>query len=160
MIKKVLAAVKAKLDPEKPDWIVCAEKELGEKEVHGGENPRILEYFKATTLHATEDEVSWCSAFVNWVMMTCGYERSHLAAARSWLGTGTPLKGFKKYAIVIFKRGGSPWQGHVAFALEDNGDTITCLGGNQSDMVCIKRFKKANVIGYRWPVKQVETKVG
>lgn len=136
----------------KPDWIKIAEKELGVHEVRGGENPRIIEYHSKTTLKATEDEVSWCAAFVNWVLDQCNMERSHSAAARSFLGCGEVLPGFKQYAIVVFKRGNSPWQGHVAFAIADHGDTIKVLGGNQSDSVCYAHYPKNKVLGYRWPV--------
>lgn len=135
-----------------PPWIRVAQREIGVKEVRGGENPRIIEYHAATTLKATEDEVAWCSSFVNWVCKQCHLERSHSAAARSWLGYGKALPGFKKYAIVVFKRGNSSWQGHVAFVMKDNGDgTIQVLGGNQSDQVCYANYSKASVLGYRWP---------
>ena len=80
-----------------PKWIEIVKKELGQKEVRGGENTRIIEYHKTTTLQATEDEVSWCSAFVNWVMMKAKCHRTHSAAARSWLqsDSGEHLKKFK-----------------------------------------------------------------
>lgn len=135
----------------KPKWIEIAEKELGVSERRGGENPRIIEYHKATTLKASEDEVAWCSSFVNWVMMKSGYERTHSAAARSWLQLEKRLPKFEKYAIVIFKRGNSSWQGHVGFAIEERGDYIRCLGGNQGDKVSYALYPKSKVLGYRWP---------
>ena len=153
MIRSMFENIKEAVSPSPiPPWIRVAQREVGVKEVRGGEHPRILEYHSKTSLKATEDEVSWCSSFVNWVMWKCGMERSGSAAARSWLGYGKTLPGFKKYAIVVFKRGNSSWKGHVAFALKDNGDgTIQCLGGNQSDSVCYSNYSKASVIGYRWP---------
>lgn len=151
MIQKIKSLI---IKPAKPSWIVLAEHEIGTHEVRGGENPRILEYHSATALHATEDEIAWCSSFVNWCMMKCGYERSHQANARSWLGYGTTLKSFKKYAIVIFKRGNNNWQGHVSFAIEDDGERIKCLGGNQSNAVRYSYYRRSDVIGYRWPVKE------
>lgn len=138
----------------KPDYIQIAEKEIGVHETRGGETKRILEYHAATKLKATEDEVSWCSSFVNWVMKQAGYEGTHSAAARSWLQFGSS-KTFEKFSIVVFKRGNSPWQGHVAFAIEDLGSHIRVLGGNQSDQVCYANYLKANVLGYVKPHKEV-----
>jgi uncharacterized protein (TIGR02594 family) len=137
----------------KPDFVVLAEGELGVKEKVGGEHPRIIEYHKATTLKASEDEVAWCSSFMNWLMMKCGYERTHSAAARSWLSVGQKLKGFEKYSIVVFKRGNSSWQGHVAIAIEETAAGIRVLGGNQSNSVSYATYKKADVLGYFRPKK-------
>lgn len=155
-MRQLLSRIKEAVSPAPiPIWIRVAQREIGVKEIRGGEHPRILEYHSKTTLRATEDEVSWCSSFMNWVCWKCGLERSHSAAARSWLGYGKTLPGFKKYAIVILKRGNSSWQGHVAFAMKDNGNgTIQCLGGNQSDSVCYANYSKSAVLGYRWPVPE------
>lgn len=152
---KVEALNEALFPSPLPSWIQVAKREIGIKEIRGGEHPRIIEYHSKTTLQATEDEISWCSSFVNWVMWKCKMERSGSAAARSWLGYGKRLPGFKKYAIVVFKRGNSSWQGHVAFAIKDNGNgTIQVLGGNQSDQVCYANYLKTNVLGYVWPIPE------
>jgi len=137
---------------QEPNWITIAKGELGTHEVRGGENPRIIEYHSATTLKAKEDEISWCSSFVNWVLKKAGYKITGSAAARSWLQYGPVSKVFKKHAIVVFKRGTSPWQGHVAFAIADKGTHIKVLGGNQSDQVCYAQYPKANVLGYLTPI--------
>src|SRR5262245_39966632 len=50
-------------------WYQVALEELahGVAEIAGPEsNPRILEYHASCTLHATNDDVAWCSAFANW----------------------------------------------------------------------------------------------
>ena len=160
-IQNLITKLPVEKDPEtidpvsgKPKWIVIAEKEVGVKERTGGENKRILEYHDATSLNASEDEIAWCSSFVNWVMRECGMERTNSAQARSWLQFKNDKK-FKKHAIVIFKRGNSKWQGHVGFALEDKGDAIRVLGGNQGNSVSISSYKKSDVLGYVWPKKDV-----
>jgi uncharacterized protein (TIGR02594 family) len=148
----MLAKIKESISPAPiPKWIRTAQREIGVREIRGGETKRIIEYHAATTLKATEDEISWCSSFVNWVFAECLMERTHSAAARSWLGWGKKQSGFRKYAVVVFKRGNSPWMGHVAFAMEDRGDFIQVLGGNQGDKVCYANYAKANVLGYFWP---------
>lgn len=147
-IKSLVSAPKAA-----PDYVALAMGEVGVRERSGGENPRIIEYHQATTLRATEDEIAWCASFINWVLMKTGYERSHSAAARSFLGVPTKLKGFEKYAIVVFKRGNSSWQGHVAIALEQTKTHVRCIGGNQSNAVSIASYSKADVLAYIRPKK-------
>ena len=34
---------------------------------------------------------------------------------------------------------------------QDKNGNLIVLGGNQSDMVCIKPFERSRVLGYRWP---------
>lgn len=142
-----------------PPWIRIAQREIGVHEWIGRENPRIIEYHKATTLRATEDEVAWCSSFMNWVMAQCNMERSHSAAARSWLGYGRRLTGFKKYSIVVLKRGNSSWQGHVAFAMELKNGYVYCLGGNQSNKVGYANYREADVLAYLWPKPETGAEV-
>lgn len=143
--------------PAIPVWIQVAKREIGVREVRGGENPRIIEYHSKTSLKATEDEVPWCSSFVNWVCWKCELERSGSAAARSWLGYGKRLPGFRKYAIVVLRRGNSSWQGHVGFAMADLGNRIQVLGGNQADKVGYANYPKSDVLSYLWPAPESAT---
>lgn len=156
MIETFKQMVGLKLKP-KPDYILIAEKEIGVAEVPGkGSNPRILDYHKATKLKATDDAVSWCSSYVNWVLQKAGYKSTHSAAARSWLQSdvGVPLKKFEPYCVCVFARGNSAWQGHVGFGVEDLGDRIRVLGGNQSDKVGYVFMPKSKLLGMLRPVKQ------
>lgn len=144
--------------PVIPDYIEIAISQLGVHEVPGpGDNPKIVEYHSATSLGSKDDEVAWCSAFVNWCLMKTGYQRSHSAAARSWLAHGKPLGHFKPYCIVVFERGDSVWQGHVAFGISDLGQYIRVLGGNQSDGVTYANYPKSRVLAYLEPVKLAAT---
>lgn len=140
------------ISPYMPPWMPFAIRELGIKEVHGPKhNPRILEYFQATNLKASDDETPWCSAFANWCMLKSGITGSGKANARSWLLWGSQIKKAPPYGcIVVLKRGKSEWQGHVGFLVFDGSDRIMVLGGNQSDRVSIAAFKKSDVLGYRW----------
>lgn len=141
------------MSDESEKWISIAKGEMGTHEVSGPKsNPRILEYNKFTLLDATSDEVSWCSSFVNWCMVQAGFKGTKSALARSWLNWGNDLKIAKLGCVTVFKRGNSPWQGHVGFYVgEGAGDTLRILGGNQSDQVCVETFSKKQVLGYRWP---------
>lgn len=151
MIEKLKGYKEAVLPTVLPPWIRIAKTQIGVHETRNGETKRIIEYHATTTLKATEDEVAWCSAFVNWVMMKAGIERTHSAAARSWLGWGKRSKYFTKYAVVVLARGNSSWQGHVGFAIDDLGDSIRVLGGNQGNAVSYAIYPKKRVLGYMWP---------
>ena len=126
-----------------------AKGEIGVKEVRGGENPRILEYDACTSLHATDDETPWCSAFVNWCCKQAGIEGTGLANARSWLKWGKELGKPVEGCIVILKRPPNPASGHVAFFVRQQGDMVELLGGNQGDQVKLSWFHAADVLGYR-----------
>ncbi|MGQ9921950.1 MAG: NlpC/P60 family protein, partial [Desulfobacca sp.] len=135
-------------------WLKIARQELGVKESPGsGDNPRVVEYLKSTTLGRPDnenDETPWCSAFVNWVLKQAGVEpRTNSAWARSWLNWGVATDDPIPGTIVVFARGQNA--GHVAFYLDEDEDRIQVLGGNQGNAVTIAWFSKANLLGYREP---------
>lgn len=135
------------------NWMTIAFNEMGQTEVPGeGDNPRILEYHKATSLAATEDEISWCSSFVNWVMKQSGHGGTDSAAARSWLKYGESVK--PRYGAITVLWRGSPdgWQGHVGFLHDFNDKNVVLLGGNQRDSVSIQAFPRSRVLDFRWPL--------
>ncbi|WPJ72163.1 baseplate central spike complex protein [Salmonella phage CRW-SP2] len=138
-------------DAEK--WMTIARGELGVKEYSGkfNNNPRILEYHKTTSLGASEDEVSWCAAFVGWVLLQAGFTSTRSALARSYLTWGSALSAPRYGAVVVFRRGNNPTFGHVAFVQKFDDNYVWCLGGNQSDSVKVSRFSRSSVLGYRWP---------
>lgn len=96
---------------------------------------------------------AWCAAAVNAAERAAGNKGNGKLNARSFLTYGTPikLKDAKKGDIVIFERGGSTWQGHVAYLDGIEGNTIRTLGGNQSDAVTIGWYPKSRLLGIRRP---------
>ena len=141
-------------------------KEIGVAEVPGREhNPRILEYHATTSLHATADEVPWCSAFLNWVFASVGIQGTASAAAASWLFWGKKLDFPTFGSVVVLARAGltpAAYEGlragaegyppaHVGIVVRDEGEWIAVVGGNQGDRVKVSKFPKARVIGYRFP---------
>lgn len=140
-----------------PKWYELATGELGTQEVVGkGNNPRILDYHKATGLAASEDEISWCGSFVAWCMSGAGvpYNKGDAAAARSWLKWGRELKEPTLGCVVIFwRQSPTSWQGHVGFyaGKTPDGKKILVLGGNQSNRVSIAPYDADRVLGFRWP---------
>ena len=133
-----------------PDWLPIARAEVSVRELPGPEhNPRIIGYHATTTLRATTDETAWCSAFVNWCVTQAGHRGTNSAAARSWLTWGRSLAEPAVGSIAVFRRGGSPASGHVAFFLERRGSGIMVLGGNQSNGVRVSSYPAQDLLGYR-----------
>lgn len=138
-----------------PIWMARARREIGVKERPGQKhNSRILEYHNATRLHAAEDEVPWCSAFVCWVMEGSDIASTRSAAARSWLTWGEKLDAPRPGCVVVLSRQSTdnPKSAHVGFYVGDDGDSIRVLGGNQANQVCVRPYAKDRVLGYRWPL--------
>lgn len=137
-----------------PPWFEKAEEELAHhvcEEPGPRNNPRILEYHAATSLHADADEIPWCSAFTNWCMRESGIRGTNSAAARSWLSWGSALNEPMIGCVTVIRRGANPALGHVGFYVGEEHGKVCILGGNQHDCVCLAWFAKADVIGYRWP---------
>lgn len=141
---------------ERAPWMRIALGEQGQREIAGAAaNPRILEYHATTTLRATSDEVAWCSAFVNWVLVLAGYRATKSAMARSWLGGGERVSQPEYGDIVVFRRpGGGPQAGHVGFYVGSGFGFVEVLGGNQGDQVCVSKYSATDVIGFIRPEKE------
>ena len=94
----------------------------------------------------------WCAAFINACEKLAGKNPPMKLNARSFLqyGAKIDLKNAKRGDIVIFSRGGSTWQGHVAYldGIEPDG-IIRTLGGNQSDSVSIGWYRAERLLGVR-----------
>lgn len=104
------------------------------------------------------DSTPWCAAIVNATERAVGNAGTGKLNARSFLNYGikVELKDAKKGDILIFTRGGSTWQGHVTYLdgiEQGQGGRILlrCLGGNQSDSVCVGWYPKERLIGVRRP---------
>lgn len=134
-----------------PSWVPIAFAEYDEREVRGGENPRIIEYHAATTLRASEDEVPWCSAFACWVMETASYESTRSARARSWLDYGQACGPRFGALAVLWRESPDSASGHVGFLMGRRDGTVYLLGGNQGDRVKVSPYPESRVLAYRWP---------
>jgi uncharacterized protein (TIGR02594 family) len=129
-----------------------AQGEIGTKEWAKGDNPEVVEYYaESGNAGIKQDSVAWCAAFVGAMLKRAGIKGTGKLNARSYLDWGVVVdrKNAKVGDVVIFKRGNSTWQGHVAFFVSDNGDTISVLGGNQSDGVNVSKYKASQLLGFR-----------
>lgn len=135
-----------------PRWVLNAQNELGVTEIEGPKaNGTILEYFKAAKYKTTDDETPWCAAFVCWCLEKAGVKSPQSAWSLSFLNWGVQLGGPKLGCVAVLRRGLDPNKGHVGFVVGYTAFTITLLGGNQGNKVCVKTYPRAVVRGYRWP---------
>jgi len=107
-----------------------------------------------------DDDVPWCSAFVNYVTWLLRLPRSKNLLARSWLRVGVPIginAAEAAFDIVILKRGEGDQPGpdvidapgHVGLFAGREGDNVLVLGGNQGDAVNLARYDVHRVLGIR-----------
>jgi len=129
---------------------------VGVKEFPGSDsNPFIMSLLRLDQGWPRNDEVPWCSAFVNyiaWLIPPGGLPRSKNLAARSWLDVGRPInldQARAGFDVVILSRGADPASGHVGFYAHHTTARVTLLGGNQSDAVRLSDYDVRRVVGVR-----------
>ena len=138
-------------------WLEIAVRELiaGVAERPGADhNLRIVEYHRATSLGATDDETPWCAAFVNWCLRAAWVPGTRSAAARSFLPWGAEVPKTKPRvgSIVVLWRGAPTGaSGHVGFYLGSDPGNVLLLGGNQGNRVSVAAFSWNRVLSLRWP---------
>jgi uncharacterized protein (TIGR02594 family) len=125
--------------------------QIGVEEIIGVvHNPKIQAYLKTVNLEGYSDETAWCAAFVNWCCVQAGVTGSGKPNARSFLTVGMEVTTPKKGDIVVFWRvSKDSWKGHVGFFSHFDGDSVVCLGGNQSNRVCLAHYPKERVLSFR-----------
>jgi uncharacterized protein (TIGR02594 family) len=136
-----------------PKMIVEALKLLGTVEAAGSkDNPTILAWAAEIGLAKTysHDSIPWCGLFIGLVAHRAGKEVVDSPLwALSWADFGKPAAGGAMLGDVLtFKRDGG---GHVALYIGEDVSAYHCLGGNQSDQVCIIRIAKSRLYRARRP---------
>jgi uncharacterized protein (TIGR02594 family) len=142
-----------------------AQRFIGIKEMGGNmNNPQIMAMLQLDNGWPKNDEVPWCSAFVNYICWLLRLPRSKSLAARSWLGVGqkvrTPIDAVAGFDIVVLSRGGGEQPGpevldapgHVGFFAGYSGSNsriIDVLGGNQNDSVNVSKFDTSRILDIR-----------
>ena len=117
----------------------------------------LITFFKA---HAKKKDIvinpattPWCAAFINACERAVGNPGTGKLNARSFLAYGEKidLQKAEKGDIVVFKRGGSTWQGHVSYfySYDMKDDGLWVLGGNQADMVRLSFYPRYKLLGVR-----------
>lgn len=136
-----------------------AQRFIGLHEVSGAvSNQMILAMLKLDQTWPTDDEVPWCSAFMNYICWLLRLPRSKNLRARSWLTIGQAIELDKAevgFDVVVLKRGqdqpgpdvlNAP--GHVGF-FAGLSESVWLLGGNQQNAVRISAYSLVDVLGIR-----------
>lgn len=133
--------------------------EYGEKEIVGTtNNPRIVKYSTDIgNTWVTNDEVAWCSEFVNWCLLQAGITGTKSAVAKSFLKWGEETTTPSVGDLVIFNRPPDPAAGHIGFFCNEHNGKIYTLGGNQGNEVNISGYDKSRVLSYRKVPGKVES---
>jgi len=146
--------------PGLPVYALIALQYIGLREVPGDKhNPEIVTMHDACDAGGVDgdgelpDEVSWCSSFINWIMLLAGLQGTRNKAARSWLkwGKAVDIMDASPGNIIVFWRVSiSDWRGHVAIFLgwTPHGNAIV-LGANQGNAVSIKIYPAGQILGVR-----------
>lgn len=133
---------------------------VGTREIGGvSSQPLIAAMLSLDSPIGISDEIPWCSAYMNFIAWLLRLPRSKSLAARSWLTVGTPIhldQARPGFDVVILNRANGPKDpnvlkapGHVGWFAGCDGNTVTLLGGNQSDSVSLSRFPVSDVLGVR-----------
>jgi uncharacterized protein (TIGR02594 family) len=141
-----------------PKMIVEALKLFGTVEAAGSkDNPTILAWAAEIGLAKTysHDSIPWCGLFIGLVAHRAGKDVVDSPLwALSWADFGKPAAGGAMLGDVLtFKRDGG---GHVALYVGEDPGAYHCLGGNQSDQVCITRIAKSRLYRARRPFYNVQ----
>ncbi|MGB3043670.1 MAG: TIGR02594 family protein [Xanthobacteraceae bacterium] len=140
-----------------PRMIVEALKLYGTLEAPGArDNPTIIGWAREVDLIKTysHDSIPWCGLFMAVVAKRSGKPIVDSPLwALSWADFGRlapePMLG----DVLTFKRDGG---GHVALYVGEDAGAYHCLGGNQSDKVCITRIAKSRLYRARRPAYNVQ----
>ena len=142
--------------------VATAEEAKGIREGDPAGDAEILKYFQSINFQTNTSKTPWCAAFVSFCMKTSGNQiaadkvpKTGPALAATWKGWGNPLPvnadNTPLGAVVVL----SPTEdedgsGHVGFFVRGDANTITLLGGNQSNAVKESTYALSRVAGIRW----------
>ena len=103
-------------------------------------------------------QTEWCAAFVNSILHLHNIQGSESVnknplLARSFLGWGISASEPRYGDIVVFKRAGSSWKGHVGFYIDtvykDGVKYYRVLGGNQNNQIGYDEYPTSRLLGIR-----------
>ena len=151
LMSRDTAVTRIFINNSNPSYVLYAASYVGLQERQDREQLRSL-------VGVDPVRIEWCAAFINAILERHSIPGSDSVSdtplmARSFLNWGTSVEEPRRGDIVIFKRGNSSWQGHVAIYLgtvERNGRTYyRILGGNQNDSVNVIEYPVSALLGIR-----------
>jgi uncharacterized protein (TIGR02594 family) len=143
-------------------WFAVARAEQAKGIREGAGDAEILEYFKSINFQTNTSKTPWCAAFVSFCMKTSGNQvaadgvpKTDPALAATWKGWGNPLPANASVTpqgavVVLSPTEDQDGSGHVGFFVSGDANTITLLGGNQSNAVKESTYARSRVAAIRW----------
>jgi uncharacterized protein (TIGR02594 family) len=135
-----------------PKMIVEGLKLFGTVETPGAkDNPIIMSWARELGLTDiySHDAIPWCGLYMAIVAKRSAKPVVEKPLwALSWAKFGVEAKQPMLSDVLTFARDGG---GHVAIYVGEDSKAYHCLGGNQSDKVCITRILKARLYRARRP---------
>jgi uncharacterized protein (TIGR02594 family) len=140
-----------------PEMILEALALYGTLEGEGTrDNPTILKWAAEVGLSKTysHDSIPWCGLFMAVVAKRADKQVVDSPLwALAWADFGKPSPDPMLGDVLTFKRSGG---GHVALYVGEDTSAFHCLGGNQSDKVCLTRILKSRLYKARRPKYNVQ----
>jgi uncharacterized protein (TIGR02594 family) len=148
-----------------PMWLERARDLIGIREIAGAlHEAKILHLWRDAKMpYVHDDEQAWCSAFVCAMLERSMITSTRKPNARSFSDWGinvldNGVANIPVGAILVWSRPPNAWQGHVNIATARTADgAIECVGGNQSNSVCVAKFRETGgreLIAARWPAEE------
>mgnify|MGYP000324283663 CR=1 FL=1 len=129
-----------------------AQSKLGLKEIKGAtHNPEIVKMFAAVGHDwIKDDETPWCAAFVGWCLKSVDIPHLNEVAARKYEKYSNETKEPKVGDIVvIWRQSSTSWKGHVGFLHSMDETHVSILGGNQGNVVSIRKYPRVRLLSFR-----------
>lgn len=147
------------MDKTKLHIIKRALQDYGTRSIPGAQaNNKILSYFdKSGQVQIKDDEIPWCSAFMNAVMGDLGLPTTQNLGARNWLSIGE-LTGNAEMGdiVILWRESPTSWKGHVGLYICEEGEFVWILGGNQNNEVNISKFPKSRILAIKSVIIKTE----
>lgn len=139
-----------------PLFFQNAVREIGTREEPENKGPAIRRYISLA--HCGSEGDPWCAIFANAMIESAGMNGTRSALARSFEKHPKFIKLMKPVlgcVVTFWRKSKVSGLGHVGFYNGEINDYVSCVGGNESDMVREEMFPKLSnhfgLSGYYWP---------
>ena len=134
-----------------------AVEEIYTQEITGEDsNQRILQYARDLGIKDyTNDDLSWCALFANWVLFKAAARYLKTLSARTMGHLPFHIHEDDMIAgdvVILWRESIQSWQGHTGIFVNRNGNNIRLISGNQNNMVKISECPKDRILYVRRPI--------